>query len=112
MIFFKENVKIPVMSGTLAYIFYRLEIFHSTKMSPQPDDIVITSVNDGAHMAGSKHYKNQAVDIRSKNFMSNADKHLFCARLGNWLGETYTVLFENVGLDNEHFHVQLKKGLR
>lgn len=74
-------------------------------------DIVITSANDSKHVAESKHYKNMAVDVRSKNFYDHAQKSIFMDRLRYSLGPEYTVILEEEGEEDEHFHIQVKKGL-
>ena len=113
MILFKsDGVNIKVLTPELALILYRLETFHRLKLVPMPDDLVITSINDSTHGIDSKHYKNQAIDIRSHNFDSIGHKQLFRKEFERVLGsEIYTVLLEDEGGANEHFHVQLKKGL-
>ena len=75
-------------------------------------ELVITSINDGQHMEGSRHYKNQAIDIRSKNFPNRDSKRQFRAKLEEMLGPGFRVLLENEGLDNEHFHAQVRKGVQ
>lgn len=76
-----------------------------------PEEIVITSGSDGAHHPQSKHYTFQAIDLRAKNFHSDAAKARFVQRLREALGPQFTILHEARGTPNEHFHVQLRKGL-
>jgi hypothetical protein len=84
----------------------------------QPKDITVTSGNDSGHGDGSKHYTDNAADVRSKNFLSRESKLLFKRRLENMLNshpefpDCFTVLFEYEGQDEEHFHVQVKKGMQ
>ena len=75
----------------------------------QPPDLVITSANDSQHKAGSKHYGNLAVDVRSKTFADVTAKKAFIVALRRELGDAFTVLHECVGTPNEHFHVQSRK---
>lgn len=113
MIRTKSNLVVfTELTPALAYIFYKLEIFHSTRMSPQPDELVITSINDSKHSENSRHYTNEAIDLRSHNFKSIEDKEFFRVRLESFLGPKFTVLLENVGDSTEHFHIQVKKGMR
>ena len=72
--------------------------------------IVITSANDAKHLSNSKHYTDQAFDIRSKIF-TKQKKAQFVKDLQVLLGPKFTVLLESIGTDNEHFHVQVRKGL-
>lgn len=67
---------------------------------------VVTSMNDSSHGAESLHYKDRAVDLRSKHISADNREHVFqeLVRLLNPLG--YDVLFENQGLDAEHYHVE------
>ena len=105
-----RDVRLKVLSPALAYIFYKLEEFHRT-FGPI-DNLVITSINDGAHGPGSRHYTDEAIDIRSKNFPSEAVKREFRMELEAYLGPKFRVLYESAGLDNQHFHVQVRKGMR
>lgn len=75
-----------------------------------PEDLVITSAHDSTHAATSRHYKDEALDLRSKSFPHRAAKDLFRMNLQSRLGPKFTVLFENEGQAQEHFHVQVKKG--
>lgn len=74
------------------------------------DGLVITSGSDGQHAAQSKHYTGQAVDVRSKTF-AGPDKPSFQAVLQQELGARFTVLLEHEGRPNEHWHIQVRKGL-
>ncbi len=106
-----KSVVFTELTPALAYILYALERFHRTSKVDQPTDLVITSMNDSNHSPKSRHYKNEAIDIRSKNFGDIEDKKIFQYELELSLGPFFTVLFENEGTENEHFHVQVKKGL-
>lgn len=80
-------------------------------LQDQPVNLVITSANDATHAIDSKHYANEAVDVRSKSFPTSQAKRAFMDRLYHEFGhESFTVLLENEGTDNEHFHLQKKKG--
>lgn len=106
-----KSVTIKELTPALGYIFYKLAIFHDEKMSPQPDELVITSINDGKHMANSKHYTNEAIDLRSKNFETDAHKVEFSLRFQDFLGDKFRVLLENYAGPNEHFHIQVRRGM-
>lgn len=73
-------------------------------------EVVITSANDSTHGPTSRHYANEAVDLRSKSFPSVTAKQKFGALLKAELGPAFTVLFEGAGTPNEHWHIQPKKG--
>jgi hypothetical protein len=104
-----KEVRLKVLSPTLAYIFYKLSEFHEKKLGPQPNDLVITSINDSVHMPGSKHYTNEAIDIRSQSFNSDTNKIEFALTLQDFLGPKFKVLLENLNQVNEHFHVQVRR---
>lgn len=63
-------------------------------------DVVITSGNDGKHMKGSKHYSNNALDLRTWN-IPNRDLPLFVKALAERLGPDYDVV-----LEDDHIHVE------
>lgn len=107
MIFTKDkSVHLKVLSSDLLYIFNTLFNLNETKLSIYPTDWVITSINDGKHLENSKHYKDQAIDLRSKSFSNPLD---FKELLEVHLGERFAVLLENHKEVNEHFHIQVKR---
>lgn len=69
-------------------------------------DITVTSGSDGKHMAGSKHYTLEAIDVRSRNFEDGAQKREFLRRLRKRLGKGYDCILEHEGGTNEHFHLE------
>lgn len=73
-------------------------------------DVVITSANDSTHGEHSRHYANEAIDLRSNSFPSDVAKRAFETRLRVELGPAFTVLHEAVGTPNEHWHLQPVKG--
>ena len=73
-------------------------------------DVVITSANDSTHGPKSRHYTDEAVDLRSKSFPDVVAKQAFAAKLRAELGPQFTVLFENGGTQNEHWHCQVARG--
>jgi hypothetical protein len=118
----KDNVRLKGVTPALAWIFYVLDGFvrHSAAKY-LPGELVITAIYDGKHLPDSKHYLGEAVDIRSKNFATLADRTTFRKELEDALnnhplataqgvGNRFRVLFEDAGTDNEHLHVQVKKG--
>ena len=75
-------------------------------------EIVITSANDGKHSQRprSRHYSNEALDLRSRNFQSATARNLFLQRLRKELGERFYVAYEGHGKKNAHIHVQPRRG--
>lgn len=68
--------------------------------------VVVTSGNDSTHMQGSRHYSDNALDIRTKDFESTAAKRAFLAAVLARLGRDYEGLIEDLGGPNEHAHIE------
>ncbi len=66
---------------------------------------VITSANDGKHMQGSRHYTDQAIDLRSKT-LTDEQKQYALAELRRRAGPDYDILLEGDGTPNAHFHIE------
>lgn len=66
-------------------------------------DTVVTSVADGVHMEGSKHYLDpvQATDFRTWYLPSEDDKHRFVTTAQMRLGSAFDVVLEST-----HLHVE------
>ena len=106
MIIFKEGVTIqgmrPEISIAITVLDRILERFGV--------DAVITSVVGFKHSKNSKHYFGCAFDGRSKELQPN-DKQTVLNELRAYLTEEFTVILEDLGGENEHFHCQFgKKG--
>ena len=69
-------------------------------------DVIITSAVDGCHKIRSRHYTHEAIDVRSKNFPSPQAKDDFIQAVLLRLGTGYEMFLENVGTENEHFHLE------
>ena len=106
-----RNVNLVVLSAALAHILYNLEQFHRRKECVQPEDLVITSINDGNHMKDSRHYTNEAIDLRTHNFPNQSSKQQFRKAFEEYLGPKFRVILESVGTPNEHLHIQVRKGM-
>lgn len=65
--------------------------------------IVVTSGNDSTHMKNSRHYTNQALDIRSKGYPAKE----MITFLASKLAPKYLILLESFGEANEHIHIEL-----
>ena len=68
--------------------------------------ITVTSGNDSQHMAGSRHFSNEALDFRSKD-MDKVTYTLFIDKMRARLGSRYQVIHESIGRTNQHIHVEL-----
>ncbi len=75
-----------------------------------PDVLTVTAGSDGQHMAGSRHYTGEAIDVRSQSFPSLDAKERFREAYETALGPKFRVLFESVGTNQEHFHAQVARG--
>jgi len=72
---------------------------------------LITSANDyEGHMEKSAHYSGAAVDFRIKDIGDLAERKELVSLIREELGERFTVLHEDIGKNNEHLHVQLRRG--
>lgn len=110
-ILFKANCRIKELTPFLLRVFDVLDWMGVARKIPVKE-LTITSIYDGVHSKNSKHYTGNAVDVRSKNFPSSSAKREFMALLEEELdnyGFAHTVLLEDEGKPNEHFHVQVKK---
>lgn len=116
----KEGVLLKRVTPALAWIFYVLDGFVRNN-NWLPVELVITSIEDGKHAPNSRHYRGEAIDIRSKNFLNRDLKRRFRSELESALnhhplvtakgvGDNFRVLLEVEGTPNEHFHVQVRKG--
>ncbi len=68
-------------------------------------ELVITSVLDGRHRRGSKHFVGYAVDLRTKN-LDRPSKIDAINKLKEALGTDYDVILEAEDTPNEHLHVE------
>lgn len=69
-------------------------------------ECVITSANDGTHGANSFHYKDGAIDIRTKHLPNTAMKEKILTLIKGRLNQNYDVLLEHLGQEQEHFHIE------
>ncbi len=72
-------------------------------------DYVVTSGNDSTHAPNSRHYVNEAIDIRTHTFTREYKRDLR-QRYAAALGDQFTVIIEDEGKPNEHMHAQVRKG--
>jgi hypothetical protein len=72
---------------------------------------LITSANDyEGHSERSAHYSGAAIDFRIKDMGSLEERRELVDLIREELGERFVVLHEDVGKNNEHLHVQLRRG--
>ena len=82
------------------------EVFKDDNYRP-----VITSGNDSdKHGERSAHYACATVDIRIKDVENQNTRKDLAQKIRDELGPRYTVLHEDIGMANEHLHVQLRSG--
>jgi hypothetical protein len=117
MLKFKKSVRIKTYSLPVKEILDSLFLIDGTGSPDLPEDIWITSINDSRHSSNSRHYTDEAIDVRSKNFRSRQAKRDFRSQLEIQLNMrygflVYRVLLEKLGKKNEHFHVQVRKGTK
>jgi len=79
-------------------------------------DLTITSACDGVHSGpDDPHHRGEAYDVRTKDL---PDALLALSKIKDFLGipeaeqegSRFFAWIENAGLDNEHIHVQVRKG--
>jgi hypothetical protein len=74
-------------------------------------DLIITSGTDGVHSGpDDPHHRGEAYDVRSHEFTPD-EKDKILAQIMTILEWNYFYGFlEDPGTDNEHWHIQVKKG--
>jgi len=105
----KPTVRFGGFTWALCTILDTLLWCDAHPSSSQPANLVIPAASDGTHKDSSRHYSFEALDVRSKSFASHEAKVAFVMRLKAELGQNFTVLFENEGQAQEHFHIQYRK---
>ena len=75
-------------------------------------EVCSTSANDGKHSQRprSRHYTDEALDLRSRNITTPAARDRFLARLRAELGSRFYVAYEGHGKPSAHIHVQPRRG--
>jgi len=99
------------LTPALLHIFNKLRFMDKFYEGDKPTQLVITAISNGNHAENSRHYKSEALDLRSNNFSSRESKRAFRSEFEYELGPRFRVLLEGEGTINEHFHIQVKKGL-
>ena len=101
------NMLRPEMDSAISVV---VSVYH-TAMNDDEYKPLITSANDyEGHSAGSAHYVGAALDFRIKNMGSLEKRQEIAQMVRVFLVKRYLVLHEDVGLENEHLHVQMRNG--
>jgi len=100
MILVKENVRFRKLIPEIYNILFALDMLFGS----HGVDCVITSANDSTHSAGSLHYVDRALDLRSQHLQDGEERQVV-DELQQILGADYQVLFEDEGTNNEHIHI-------
>ena len=97
----------PEMDSAISVV---VSVYH-TAMNDDEYKPLITSANDyEGHSERSAHYVGAALDFRIKNMGSLEKRQEIAQMVRVFLGKRYLVLHEDVGLENEHLHVQMRNG--
>jgi hypothetical protein len=75
-----------------------------------PHDLTITSACDGEHSGpNDPHHRGEAFDVRTHDLDPDRKDLILKSIQGN-LGTGFYAFLEDHGMDNEHFHIQVRKG--
>lgn len=117
---FKSNCRFARFTDALDFILGHLNKIMND--IPSIPDLMVTSVNDSEHSRSplSRHYTDEAVDIRTHNFTDLMQVRTFVNQISARLNtdpealkaNCFTVLHESIGTPNEHIHIQVKIGCR
>jgi hypothetical protein len=110
MLICKETVRFKRFTPAMLHM---LRVLGHSIVVAQPPELVITSANDGQHDPHSRHYTDEALDIRVHNFpqVPGIDTvAIFVGALQQRLGPQFTVLVEDRDTPNAHIHIQVKRG--
>lgn len=107
----KPGVRFAIITPALLHMLGAVERLSRGMFALPEEGLVITAGSDGQHVPASRHYKGEAIDLRSKT-MSATIRNGLMSNLRAELGPQFAVLLEDEGRPNEHIHVQVKKGRR
>jgi hypothetical protein len=106
MILCKETVRFSILRDAIWTIFPKVDqVFKSHGIQ------CILTCGTEAHPDDDPHTKGFAIDLRSKHITDDDIKHRVFDALKQTLGALYTVILENEGQDQEHYHIQIRKDL-
>lgn len=101
------NMLRPEMDSAISVV---VSVYH-TAMNDDEYKPLITSANDyEGHSERSAHYVGAALDFRIKDMGKKVDREKLAQMVREELGSRFVVLHEDIGNENEHLHVQLRKG--
>lgn len=110
----KEGVQFTLIAPGGMRILAALE-YAADKIS---HDLTITSATDGCHSGeNDPHHRGEAYDVRSKDLPDptlalNAIKDFLAIPENEQEGSRFFAWLENSGTDNEHIHIQVRKGMQ
>lgn len=81
-----------------------LDVARETAPELHDQTVWVTSANDSTHMKGSKHYVNEAFDIRTFNLMDHDAVSEWVRKMKESLGVNYDIV-----LEKDHIHIELDK---
>lgn len=93
----KSNVKLALLKPQLLVAILVVEDIFKKAGIP----FVITSVNDGEHMNGSKHYTGEAFDCRTKDINQATLRHSILSSIKSQLDRDFDIVDEG-----SHFHIE------
>jgi hypothetical protein len=106
MITCKESVRFSVLRFEMISVLEKIfQAFRKWNCA-----CIITCGTEG-HPEDDPHPKGFALDFRSKHIKDSATKQAILQELRQTLGPVYTVILENEGLAQEHFHIQVRKDI-
>lgn len=102
------RVKAGVAFTTIAPGGFRMLSALDEAAAAQTVDVTITSACDGEHSGpNDPHHRGEAYDVRTHD---QPDKQGLLAAIQKKLGDRFYAFLEDPGTDNEHIHMQVKKG--
>lgn len=107
-ILLKKGVKFGPLSPGGAQILSKLK----EVVAALDFDVTITSANDSKHSKASKHYIDEAFDLRT-NTLTKDQKYKLLADLKDALykpDRRFYAILEADGTPNQHIHVQVRAG--
>lgn len=104
MIFTKDGVSIDYIQPELLFGLWVADRVWGSRFHRPP--FVITSISDGEHRVGSRHYAGQAADIRSHDLTTDGKTEVLADLRAALEPLGFDVLLEDIGLPNEHFHIE------
>lgn len=99
LIKFKTSVKVPKT------VIIACAVVNAANVLCLPVDMLVTSGNDSLHLTKSKHYRDEALDFRTKH-MEAKDTNRLITEVIRRLGKSYDVILEGLGTSTEHLHIE------